>query len=545
MVEVIGGSLYQWDIDRQVKINTFEPIDEIHFAMYGDSEALVVEAVENGRYIVANIPNILLQKSGKLNVYLVKNDVTIERYRLQVKRREKPADYVYTETEIKRYAILEERVEALEKIETDSKYFDINHDGIVSLKPKYRGDVASGTYSYAVSDNDVGNAGSKNNELPENIVVPEVIGTTAVTGFQEGTFQHNRRIKSLVIPKSVTTLPKAFVRDAYNLETLEGTDNVTHVDNTAFTYCGIKKLSFPSLKTLGNSVFGMSPNLVVVDIGNNITELPKNTFTQCCNLSCVVGGSKITTIRESAFYLTRRLRNLPFLSQVTSIEKNAFFDSRVNFENVYDTLVANGCTFGTNATYKQVQNGNDYWSGVAYTPCENPIKASYHQKDPRWVNLQIGEFEGITYGGNGCAYVTGTEIYNTFENDSKTPPEFVAMLQEKGLASISMRNREGFTQVMNGLGYQAEFITIIGSDLAKVYQALKDGALLYLSHMIIGNTSGGHATLCYGINDIGEMLISDSDSPLRYIEIYTNHTSSKQIYAIGDSNIDVVIVKKS
>ncbi len=98
MIELIGGRLFQWDVDRQIKVDTSEPNTEIHFAHYGDAKALVVKMVEKDGYFVADIPNILMQRSGRLNVYVVINDVTIERFRFQVARREKPSDYVYTET---------------------------------------------------------------------------------------------------------------------------------------------------------------------------------------------------------------------------------------------------------------------------------------------------------------------------------------------------------------------------------------------------------------------------------------------------------------
>ena len=98
MIELIGGRLFQWDANRQIKIYTSEPNAEIHVAHNGDAKALEVEIVAKDDYFVADIPNILLQRSGKLNVYIVVNDVTIERYRFQVARREKPSGYVYTET---------------------------------------------------------------------------------------------------------------------------------------------------------------------------------------------------------------------------------------------------------------------------------------------------------------------------------------------------------------------------------------------------------------------------------------------------------------
>lgn len=115
MIEKIGGILYQWDLDRQVKIQTTEPISEVHFARIGDVEALVVKVEESDGYFVANIPNIHLQESKSIIVYAVKDDVTIEKNTFQVYKREKPSDYVYTETEVFTYKTLEEKIKELEE----------------------------------------------------------------------------------------------------------------------------------------------------------------------------------------------------------------------------------------------------------------------------------------------------------------------------------------------------------------------------------------------------------------------------------------------
>lgn len=96
--------LYQWDLERQVKVTTTEEITEVHFARIGDSEALIVEAKkhEDG-YFLADIPNIHLQEAKTIIAYVVKEDVTLEMHTFKVLKREKPADYVYTETEIKSF----------------------------------------------------------------------------------------------------------------------------------------------------------------------------------------------------------------------------------------------------------------------------------------------------------------------------------------------------------------------------------------------------------------------------------------------------------
>lgn len=109
--------LYQWDLDRQIKITVLEgiEIDEVHFAHQNDAEALVLEPKDADGALVADIPNILLQSSMPIKAWLMCGDVTVFSDILVPIRRAKPADYVYTETEILRYESLEKRIKALEE----------------------------------------------------------------------------------------------------------------------------------------------------------------------------------------------------------------------------------------------------------------------------------------------------------------------------------------------------------------------------------------------------------------------------------------------
>lgn len=107
--------LFQWDLNVQAKISTTEHIEEVHFAQTGDENALVVETKEKDGYFVVDVPNILLQKSENITIYVVENGNTIFSETFSVAKREKPADYVYTETEVKTYESLEERIKTLEE----------------------------------------------------------------------------------------------------------------------------------------------------------------------------------------------------------------------------------------------------------------------------------------------------------------------------------------------------------------------------------------------------------------------------------------------
>lgn len=122
MVKVIPdktGRLTQWDVDRKVLITGID-LDgaEIHFASPGDDHgAYVVEPKDN----TADIPNILLTVAGTINVYIYPRNYTVFSAVLLVTPREKPDDYVYTETETVRYSTLAKQIGNLDDLTTTAK----------------------------------------------------------------------------------------------------------------------------------------------------------------------------------------------------------------------------------------------------------------------------------------------------------------------------------------------------------------------------------------------------------------------------------------
>lgn len=113
MFKLLDGreQLYQWDSNRQLIVND-NSITEVHFCNKTDDCSLVV-TVKDG---IADIPNVLLQNSYPIKAYAYINDgyTKIEQC-FKVKARTKPSDYVYTETEVKRYEDFDTRIAALEE----------------------------------------------------------------------------------------------------------------------------------------------------------------------------------------------------------------------------------------------------------------------------------------------------------------------------------------------------------------------------------------------------------------------------------------------
>lgn len=117
-IKVIGTPLYQWESGRKIQITPLPNmhVDAVHFSNFGDTEALVVKPREENGNIIADIPNILLQSGRNIVVYTVNvaedSVETLVDCTISVRSRAKPADYVYTETEIFKYEDLEKKANA-------------------------------------------------------------------------------------------------------------------------------------------------------------------------------------------------------------------------------------------------------------------------------------------------------------------------------------------------------------------------------------------------------------------------------------------------
>ena len=112
-------AFYQWDLDRQVIVDD-PSIVEVHFCNRTDECSLVTEVIDGS----AMVPNILLQSNFELRVFGYDGKATLHEKKFKVIARTRPADYVYTETDVLSVRQLEEELrndidERLENIENE------------------------------------------------------------------------------------------------------------------------------------------------------------------------------------------------------------------------------------------------------------------------------------------------------------------------------------------------------------------------------------------------------------------------------------------
>lgn len=116
MFNILDGRkhFYQWDLDRKL-IVADKSIEEVHFSNSREGEALICNTYLQGDVLLVDVPNILLQDNWRIVAYAYDENYTKHQEDFEVIKRSKPADYVYTETEVKNYDDLMARIEQIEE----------------------------------------------------------------------------------------------------------------------------------------------------------------------------------------------------------------------------------------------------------------------------------------------------------------------------------------------------------------------------------------------------------------------------------------------
>ncbi len=438
----------------------------------------------------------------------------------------------------------------------DPKYFDITSGGLVSLKAAYRGSPANTTYSYSVSDNGKEKEGSLVNELPKKLIIPDAINGTEVTGFQPGAFYYNRHVREIVLPNTVTSIPKALCYGAINLRSIGNTEQITALGESAFQCTKIKNALFPNLQSLGQRAFDQCLYLETVDIGDEVTEVPYRCFQANVNLTQVKGGSRVTKIGVQGFKGTYSLKSLSFLENLTYVSEYAFFNSRIQAD--WDSM---NCEFqlttvngvAVNRATPISDNSSRYWEGVAYKPCEHRLLTAMNQRNPAWAGKTYGT-TGVDYTANGCGMMCMMHIHSAFADTPYASPVVFAeevVSEDASLVSVDPSKGDNYHRFLAALNHKVTLIENAADPgaLETLYSALANGAYAIIAMSGMGTAiDGNHAVVAYGVNNLGELLILDSDNGAHLLEVYDDLkvlTSSLPIQNFTGPGSNIYIVEKS
>lgn len=254
MFKIYGDrpELWQWDLNQKLIVEN-DTINEVHFCDGIGNCSLVCEVYELDELRVANIPNVILQDNCDMNIFaFVKTDdgsYTKHREVIKVNRRSKPADYVYTETEVKSYEMLMEKLDEIEQGLIDK----IDNEYEVKLQEKL------------VIFND--NADLKTEEFNENAVAKTTVFNqnvvTKIEAFNENaaaertTFNNNATSKTEVFNNNAAGKVSEYNSNAdekLNAYNSNATEKVEEYNNNADNLISNVKETRNELERIKNDV---------------------------------------------------------------------------------------------------------------------------------------------------------------------------------------------------------------------------------------------------------------------------------------------------
>ena len=139
-------------------------------------------------------------------------------------------------------------------------------------------------------------------------------------------YLNGEEIKKLVIPNSVTSIPRYAFDGCSGLTSVTIPNSVIAIGNYAFRDCsGLTNANIPnSVSSIGDWVFSGCKRLTSVTIPNTVTCIPHCAFSRCEALSSVTIPNSVTIIDNQAFGFCTSLTSVTIPSSVTSIGANAF-----------------------------------------------------------------------------------------------------------------------------------------------------------------------------------------------------------------------------
>lgn len=160
----------------------------------------------------------------------------------------------------------------------------------------------------------------------EETVIPDEFNGLPVTVICRGALRSNEKVKTVVIPDTVTTIEDlAFMGS--NIEKIDIPDSVTSIGVRAFSGC-VKLETVKigkSVKSIGEEAFDSCDHLKTVSIDGPLTDAGEFCFSFCSELETVNLSDNVKCISEFMFACCENLRSIDIPESVESIGFKAFF----------------------------------------------------------------------------------------------------------------------------------------------------------------------------------------------------------------------------
>ncbi len=269
------------------------------------------------------------------------------------------------------------------------------------------------------------------------VTIPVAINGHSVTSIAAGTFDSNKTITYVAIPKGVTEIKNNTFRNASNLTTVILPSGISKIGNCAFQNTNISSISLPSaltsiggcafentkltsvnipsaVKYINAGAFSGTP-ITSITIPENVTSLCVGAFEDCTKLKTVSLPSSLTKIYGKVFKGCTSLTSFTIPASVTLVGESAF----ANCTNLSSVKILGTPSFKSSVFASSNKLKNVDMNIVAF---ENAVKGGAFKGSTTIESINSIKLVGYySYGRPYFASKYRSIIVNNFASlDSKT-----------------------------------------------------------------------------------------------------------------------------
>ena len=247
----------------------------------------------------------------------------------------------------------------------------------------------------------------------ENIIFPNTIksinGANGVPGYDLS------KVKNVVLPKYITSLPDGMFMDCTNLKSVNIPNNVTEIGSQAFMNC--KSLTSVSIHddvtSIASAAFYNCISLESIEIPSGVNRISRQMFEGCSALSSINLPDNLIEIEGAAFKDCKNLKKINIPDGVISIGSNAFAAAGVEEiiipENM--SVIEEGAFQASNIKTIYIPKNVTEIGFFAFNAVSTLKNVNYEGSKEEWQKIKIGD------GNNGLNGPTFTYNYKLETNN--------------------------------------------------------------------------------------------------------------------------------